>query len=99
MATPTRRLTPRIREGAMAKQPASAYTSTPTIWDFARYYLRRGALGFGGPVALVGEMRHDLMEQRGWVSESEFVEGVAVAQTMPGPFAAQLAMWIGYIRG
>jgi chromate transporter len=71
----------------------------PTIWDFARYYLRLGALGFGGPVALVGEMCHDLMEQRGWVSESEFVEGVAVAQTMPGPFAAQLAMWIGYIRG
>ena len=58
-----------------------------------------GATGFGGPVALVGEMRRDLMEQRGWVSEKDFVEGVAISQTLPGPFAAQLAMWIGYING
>src|SRR5262249_16063982 len=76
-----------------------ASATAPTIWDFARYYLWLGTTGFGGPVALVGEMRRDLMEQRGWVSEHDFVEGVAVSQTLPGPFAAQLAMWIGYIKG
>src|SRR5712692_6732048 len=90
-------LVPMETVAAHTAQPTAE--KAPTIWDFARYYLRLGALGFGGPVALVGEMRHDLMEQRGWVSEHDFVEGVAVAQTLPGPFAAQLAMWIGYIKG
>jgi chromate transporter len=84
-----------------APEPATdeAAAAAPTIWDFARYYLWLGTTGFGGPVALVGEMRRDLMEQRGWVSEKDFVEGMAIAQTLPGPFAAQLAMWIGYIKG
>src|SRR5712692_5127539 len=54
-----------------------APTAAPTIWDFARYFLWLGTTGFGGPVALVGEMRRDLMEQRGWVSEHDFVEAVA----------------------
>jgi chromate transporter len=81
----------------MAEQHV-ATAPAPTLWDLTRYYLRLGALGFGGPVALAGEMRRDLVERFGWVSESEFVEGLAVSQTLPGPLAAQLAMWIGYIR-
>jgi chromate transporter len=88
-------------QGAPPSAPAPAAdpsTGGPTIWDFTRYYLRLGTLGFGGPVALAGEMRHDLVERLGWVSEAEFVEGLAVSQTLPGPLAAQLAMWIGYIR-
>src|SRR4051794_11270224 len=75
-----------------------APAGTPSLWDLTRYYLRLGALGFGGPVALAGEMRRDLVERLGWVSEAEFVEGLAVSQTLPGPLAAQLAMWIGYLR-
>src|SRR6476469_1031447 len=82
----------------MIDQP-TAQPGAPTLWDLARYYLRLGALGFGGPVALAGEMRRDLVERLGWVSEHEFVDGLAVSQTLPGPLAAQLAMWIGYIRG
>src|SRR3954464_1691266 len=80
---------------AKEQQPPA---ETPSLWDLTRYYLRLGALGFGGPVALAGEMRRDLVERLGGGSEPEFVEGLAVSQTLPGPLAAQLAMWIGYIR-
>ncbi len=62
------------------------------------YFLKLGALGFGGPVALVGYMQRDLVERDKWVSPEEFSQGVALAATLPGPLAAQLAMWIGYLR-
>ena len=63
------------------------------------YFLRLGALGFGGPIALVGAMHRDLVEQRGWISEEEYREGIALAQLSPGPLAAQLCFYIGYVRG
>jgi chromate transporter len=63
-----------------------------------RYALRLGALGFGGPVALVGYMRRDLVERRRWIAEDEYAEGLALAQLAPGPLAAQLAMYLGYVR-
>ena len=66
--------------------------------DIAGYFLRLGALGFGGPIALAGYMQRDLVERRGWITQEEYLEGLAVAQTMPGPLAAQLAMWLGYVR-
>jgi hypothetical protein len=69
-----------------------APAGTPSLWDLTRYYLGLGALRFGGPVALAGEMRRDLVERLGWVSEPEFVEGLAVSQTLPDPLAAQLAI-------
>jgi chromate transporter len=60
--------------------------------------LRLGALGFGGPAALCGAMHRDLVEQRRWISESDYKEGLALAQLMPGPLAAQLAMYLGYVH-
>src|SRR3989442_553744 len=62
------------------------------------YFLRLGAVGFGGPIAVVGYMQRDLVEQRGWVDRQAFLDGVALGQTMPGPLAAQVAMWVGYLR-
>jgi chromate transporter len=62
------------------------------------YFLRLGSSGFGGPIALAGYMRRDLVDERGWYSEAEYQQGLAVAQTMPGPLAAQLAMWLGYLE-
>lgn len=62
------------------------------------YFCKLGASGFGGPIALVGYMQRDLVDERGWYSEEEFEQGLAVAQTMPGPLAAQLAMWLGYLH-
>ena len=65
---------------------------------FLLYFLRLGTFGFGGPIALAGHMQQDLVEQRGWISAQEFKEGLALAQLAPGPLAAQLAMYLGWVR-
>src|SRR4051812_9661438 len=62
------------------------------------YALGLGTYGFGGPVALVGYMHRDLVEQRKWISEAEYKEGLTLAQIMPGPLAAQLAIYLGYVH-
>lgn len=67
--------------------------------DLALYFLRLGTTGFGGPVALVGAMQRDLVEQRRWISKSEYLEGLALSQLAPGPLAAQLAIYLGWVRG
>ena len=69
-----------------------------TLRDLAGYFLRLGTLGFGGPIALAGYMQRDLVEKRGWITQDEYLEGLAASQTLPGPLAAQLAMWLGYVR-
>ena len=62
------------------------------------YFFRLGSLGFGGPIALAGYMQRDLVERRHWFTQEEYLQGLAVSQTLPGPLAAQLAMWLGYVR-
>lgn len=62
------------------------------------YMLRLGSLGFGGPAALCGYMHRDLVEARRWITEADYKEGLALAQLMPGPLAAQLAMYVGYVH-
>ncbi len=69
-----------------------------TLWQLVLYMLRLGTLGFGGPVALVGYMYRDLVEQRHWISDADYKEGMALAQLMPGPLAAQLAIYLGYVH-
>lgn len=69
-----------------------------TLWQMVLYMLRLGSLGFGGPVALVGYMHRDLVEQRGWISEADYKEGLALAQLAPGPLAAQLGIYMGYVH-
>ncbi len=61
------------------------------------YTLKLGAIGFGGPVALVGYMFRDLVEKRKWISEADYKEGLTLAQLAPGPLAAQLAIYLGYV--
>ena len=65
---------------------------------FLRYFLWLGMFGFGGPIATVGYMQRDLVDKRGWLTERDFLDGVALGQTMPGPLAAQVAMWVGYLQ-
>lgn len=67
------------------------------LWELVLYFLRLGSFGFGGPIALAGYMQRDLIPRQ-WISEKEYLEGLAFSQMMPGPLAAQLAMWIGFIR-
>jgi chromate transporter len=69
------------------------------IKDLVRYYLRLGLLGFGGPVALVGQMERELVAGKGWVTKEEMREGIAVCQSLPGPLAIQVGIWLSYLRG
>jgi chromate transporter len=79
-----------------------AETSAPInigLWPLTGYFLKLGTIGFGGPVALVGFMHRDLVEQRGWITEDTYKLSLALAQIMPGPLAAQVAIAIGYFEG
>ena len=69
------------------------------IRELVRYYLRLGLIGFGGPVALVGQMERELVGERKWLTKEEMREGIAVCQSLPGPLAIQVGIWISYIRG
>ncbi len=69
------------------------------IRDLVAYFLRLGTLGFGGPVALVGQMERDLVQERRWLDKEELREGVAVCQSLPGPLAIQVGIFISYLRG
>jgi chromate transporter len=80
------------------KAEAAAPARTVGFGAYLRYFLGLGTWGFGGPIASVGYMQRDLVERRGWLTEAEFLDGVALGQTMPGPLAAQVVMWVGYLR-
>jgi chromate transporter len=67
-----------------------------TLWQLTAYFLKLGTIGFGGPVALVGYMQRDLVDRHRWIDDEEYKLGLALAQIMPGPLAAQLAIAIGY---
>jgi chromate transporter len=82
---------------APTSQP-SADTTPYTLHELVGYFLRLGTVGFGGPIALVGYMQRDLVEQRGWISLKDFKEGLALAQLAPGPLAAQLAIYLGWLN-
>ncbi|SAL63822.1 chromate transporter [Caballeronia udeis] len=79
---------------SIATAPAPGYT----LGQMVLYMLRLGTFGFGGPVALVGYMHRDLVERRDWISEQDYKEGLALAQMMPGPLAAQLGIYLGYVH-
>src|SRR4029079_17126415 len=68
-------------------------------WPFLFYFLRLGTFGFGGPIALAGYMQRDLVERRRWISKRDYLQGLARAQLAPGPLAAQLAIYLGWVRG
>ncbi len=78
--------------------PCGTAQPSYTLWQLVRYALALGTWGFGGPVALAGYMYRDLVERRQWITDADYKEGLALAQLMPGPLAAQLAMYLGYVH-
>jgi chromate transporter len=84
--------------GAADQSSEARLTRTCALGRLLGYFLRLGTFGFGGPIALVGAMRRDLVERRGWFADQEYAEGLALAQLAPGPLAAQLAMYLGWVR-
>jgi chromate transporter len=89
-----------MSESAKEKEEArvQARGAQYTLWQIILYFLKLGTVGFGGPVALVGYMYRDLVEKRGWISESDYKDGLALAQLSPGPLAAQLGIYLGYVH-
>jgi chromate transporter len=83
-----------VSDRSISSPVAPAYS----LWQLVIYMLRLGSLGFGGPVALAGYMHRDLVDERKWISEADYKEGLALAQLMPGPLAAQLAMYLGFVH-
>ena len=82
-----------------AVSPPQTHERPPyTLWQMVLYMLRLGTWGFGGPVALVGYMHRDLVERKEWISEAEYKEGLTLAQLMPGPLAAQMSIYLGYVH-
>ena len=81
-----------------AEPEASQGLVPSTLRDITLYFLRLGTLGFGGPIALAGYMQRDLVERRRWISKRDYLEGLALAQLAPGPLAAQLAIYLGWLR-
>jgi len=69
------------------------------IRDLVLYFLKLGALGFGGPVALVGQMERELVDEKKWLGKAEMREAIAVCQALPGPLAIQVGIFISYLRG
>jgi chromate transporter len=68
-----------------------------SLIELIKYFLKLGTTGFGGPVALVGYMHRDLVEKRKWITDDDYKEGLALSQLAPGPLAAQLAIYLGYV--
>lgn len=78
--------------------PRSLTADKTGLWPLVAYFLKLGTIGFGGPVALVGFMHRDLVEQRSWITEDTYKLSLALAQIMPGPLAAQVAIAICYFE-
>ena len=78
---------------------AQAPPARGSIGELTVYFLRLGLLGFGGPVALVGQMERELVAERGWLSSEQMRESIAICQSLPGPLAIQVGIYISYLRG
>jgi chromate transporter len=87
-------ITPQFKQQQRSGAEGVAYS----LRDITLYFLRLGTIGFGGPVALVGYMHRDLVEKRGWISEEAYKEGLALSQLAPGPLAAQLGIYLGFVH-
>src|SRR2546426_12151035 len=85
---------PRTASTGDPRSPARADVS---MLQLVAYFLRLGSLGFGGPAALVAIMKDDLVEQRTWLTRERYLEGLAICQTLPGPLAIQVGLYVGYL--
>jgi chromate transporter len=80
-------------------QPNAPVAASPgVIGELVRYFLRLGLLGFGGPIALVGQMERELVNERSWLTKEQMREAVAICQSLPGPLAIQVGIYISYLR-
>src|SRR2546427_8651185 len=81
-----------------SQQADRALATSVSLGRFVGYFLWLGTVGFGGPIPLAGHMQQDLVDERGWISKQDYLYGLALAQIAPRPLAAQLAIYLGYVR-
>jgi chromate transporter len=89
---------PAVRTEGVGNDTLAAQVENVPLSRLAAYFLRLGTTGFGGPIALVGYMQRDLVEERRWVSSDDYLQGLAFSQLSPGPLAAQLANYLGWVH-
>ncbi len=82
----------------MTTHSITGQTETYSFRKLLLYFLKLGTIGFGGPIALAGHMENDLVEELRWLTKEQYMRGLALSQLAPGPLAAQLAMYIGYVK-
>jgi chromate transporter len=82
-----------------APEPSAVVMPRRSIREIVGYFLRLGTLGFGGPVALCGLMERELVGEKGWLTKEEMRDAIAVSQSLPGPLAIQVGIFIAYLRG
>lgn len=87
-----------MSESSLEKGVPQEETTPYTLWQLVLYFLKLGTIGFGGPIALVGYMFRDLVERRKWISNNDYKDGLALSQLAPGPLAAQLGFYLGYVH-
>src|SRR5579859_4682871 len=83
----------------MSVSSPAVFPPRGSVLEVVTYFLRLGATGFGGPVALCGQMEKDLVQQRGWLTRDEMREAIAISQSLPGPLAIQVGIFIAWMRG
>jgi chromate transporter len=86
-------------DGSQDSNHQSEAASRHPIGALVFYFLRLGLIGFGGPVALVGQMERELVTERRWLTKEQMREAIAICQSMPGPLAIQVGIYIAYLRG
>ena len=79
-------------------RPAASAPARGAMAELVLYFLRLGCLGFGGPVALVGQMERELVAEKGWLTKEQMREAIAICQSLPGPLAIQVGVYISYLR-
>src|SRR5215468_8189438 len=87
------------RKGLSCMSSTETAPARGSIGELTVYFLRLGLLGFGGPVALVGQMERELVAERGWLSNEQMRVSIAICQSLPGPLAIQVGIYISYLRG
>ncbi|MGH1575116.1 chromate efflux transporter [Methylobacterium sp. P31] len=92
-------MSPRPKTSVPQTAPGSPRPTCVAIPELVRYFLRLGTLGFGGPVALCGLMERELVQDRGWLTKEEMRDAIAVSQSLPGPLAIQVGIFVSYLRG
>src|SRR5712671_5953744 len=88
-----------LRREGLSDMTTQAAPARGSIGELTVYFLRLGLLGFGGPVALVGQMERELVAERAWLSNEQMREAIAICQSLPGPLAIQVGIYISYLRG